>query len=282
MRGDAPRSECAGTTGPARWDTRIMPLRSRVTLALLTSALAACTASAPDRGDDFGGSDDAAGEPCTPGEQRACACPGGAPDGAQICADSGDRFGACFGCDEETDGGDASSSEGDDASTIPDDDGIDDGASATMTTEATTSGDVPDDGIPDNPPQAVPPAPPPDGFAVVQQVANEHPDWLIGSCVDQGGNNEFLFEVVRRLRMQDDRWGLNWKRGVVGDMSQDVVDYHYGEGLSEESTDVYIIDMIGGHCPEDGSSPQAAWIDVTQATLDGGTVGMWTLAGQDL
>jgi hypothetical protein len=94
-----------------------------------------------------------------------------------------------------------------------------------------------------------------------------------------GGNNEFLYEVVRRLRQQDDRWGLNWKRGVVGDLSQDVVDYHYGDGVSEESTDVYIIDIIVGHC---GDTPEAGWIDVTQATLDANTVGMWTLAGQDL
>lgn len=40
-----------------------------------------------------------------------------------------------------------------------------------------------------------------------------------------------------------------------------------------------IIDIIVGHC---GDDPQAGWIDVTQATLDAGTVGMWTLAGQDL
>ncbi len=254
---------------------------SELTLAVLFTALAACTATASDGDDDFGSSDDASGESCTPGEQRACACPGGGPPGAQICAESGDRFDACFGCDAGSSGGAESSDGADDASTLPaDDDNGDDGAS--MTTNDSSSGDVPDDGIPDDPPQAVPPAPPPDGFAVVQQVANEHPDWLIGSCVDQGGNNDFLFEVVRRLRMQDDRWGLNWKRGVVGDMSQDVVDYHYGEGVSEESTDVYIIDMIGGHCPEDGSSPQAAWIDVTQATIDAGTVGKWTLAGQDL
>lgn len=137
----------------------------------------------------------------------------------------------------------------------------------------------PNDGIPDNPPQAVPPAPPPDGYAIVEEVAAEHPDWLLGSCVETGGNNEFLFEVVRRLRMLDDRWGLNWKRGVVGDLSQDVVDYHFGDGVSEESTDVYIIDIIIGHC---GDNPQPGWLDVTQATLDAGTVGMWTLAGEDL
>jgi hypothetical protein len=259
---------------------KTMRISRQLGLAAVTWVLASCTASAPERDDGFADTEDGAGEPCTPGEQRACACPGGGPDGAQICADSGDRFEACFGCEDGSSGA-ADSSGGADATTLPNDDGADDDPTTTPADSSTDGGD-PNDGIPDNPPQAVPPAPPPDGFAVVQQVANEFPELLQGSCVEQGGNNEFLFEVVRRLRMQDDRWGLNWKRGVIGDMSQDVVDYHYGEGVSEESTDVYIIDMIGGHCPEDGSSPQAAWIDVTQATLDGGTVGMWTLAGQAL
>ena len=66
---------------------------------------------------------------------------------------------------------------------------------------------------------------------------------------------------------------------MIGDLSQDAIDYHHGDGVSEESTDVYIIDMIIGHC---GPTPGAGWIDVTQATLDADTIGMWTLAGQDL
>jgi hypothetical protein len=233
----------------------------------------ACGAEAP--------ADDLA---CTPGEQRACACPGGGPPGAQVCADAGDRFGMCFGCGAAattglTTGAAAETTGAADPSTTA--------ATADATADADTTttgvGDTgPAPGEPSGPPQSVYPDPPPDAYAVVEQVAGEHPDWLVNSCLEMGGDNQFLFEVVRRLRQLDDRWGLNWKRGVVGDMSQDVVDYHYGEGLSEESTDVYIIDMIGGHCPEDGSSPQAAWIDVTQATIDAGTVGMWTLAGQDL
>jgi hypothetical protein len=51
------------------------------------------------------------------------------------------------------------------------------------------------------------------------------------------------------------------------------------DGVSEESTDVYIIDVSIGHC---GDKPQATWIDVTQATLDADTVGMWILGGQSL
>jgi hypothetical protein len=212
---------------------------------------------------DFGGSEEG-GSACVPGEQRACACPGGAPDGVQVCADAGDRFEACLGCPggSDSDGGTLDTSSGDVASSSGEDSGpgpgTDDGSS--------TGGGPPIEG-------------PPDEYDVVEQVAMEHPDWLLASCIDTGGNNEFLFEVVRRLRMIDQRWGLNWKRGMIGDLSQDVVDYHWGEGEPEESTDVFIIDIIVGHC---GDTPQAGWIDVTQATLDAGTVGMWTLAGQDL
>jgi hypothetical protein len=248
---------------------------------ILSGVLVLAACGDPAAGDDSGPAS------CTPGTQQACACPGGSPPGVQVCAPTGDQFGACMGCEGGDTDASSSGESGSDPSTT---------ATATLTTTddpslTTTLGDdssstgtpnVPGDGIPDNPPQSVYPDPPPDGSAVVNAVAAEHPDWLTGSCVDQGGNNEFLFEVVRRLRMQDDRWGLNWKRGVIGDMSQDVVDYHYGEGVSEESTDVFIIDIIGGHCPKDATPPQPAWIDVTQATLDGGTVGMWTLAGQAL
>ncbi len=34
---------------------------------------------------------------CVPGDQKACACPG-LPDGVQVCADDGSRYGACTGC----------------------------------------------------------------------------------------------------------------------------------------------------------------------------------------
>ena len=105
-------------------------------------------------------------------------------------------------------------------------------------------------------------------------AAGERPDLVAGSCVDQGGNNEFVFEVVRRLRAGDERWGLNWKRGNIGDMSQDAIDYFWADGDPEGRTEVYILDIISGHC---GDSPGPAWTDVTEATRLGGTIGRWTV-----
>jgi hypothetical protein len=130
--------------------------------------------------------------------------------------------------------------------------------------------------VPSDAPIARWPQPLPSFFHVVSQVAAERPADLRFSCPQEhaGENNNFMFEVVRRLRQQSNRWGLNWKRGVVGDLSQDIVTYFYGDGPAEGSTQVYIIDIIFNHC---GSNPQPAWIDQTLATINAGTVGRWTI-----
>ena len=117
----------------------------------------------------------------------------------------------------------------------------------------------------------------PDMSHVVQQVAREYPGALQNSCQEHGGSWEFMDRVVDRLRQYDTRWGYNWKRGNVGDPSQDVVDYHYSAGPDEGSTEVYIIDIISGHC---GSSPAPGWGDVTDVTYQNGTIGRWTGRGR--
>jgi hypothetical protein len=114
------------------------------------------------------------------------------------------------------------------------------------------------------------------GYAaqIVRDMSIAYRGDLLNSCVEHGGNNTFLYRVVQALRQLDSRWGLNWKRGNRGDMSQDVVTYHFGAGPDEDSTDVYIIDMIGGHC---GNSPSWNWEDVTAVTYERGAIGRWTL-----
>jgi len=116
----------------------------------------------------------------------------------------------------------------------------------------------------------------PDMSHVVRQVAASRPDLLQGSCQEHGGSWGFMDLVVDTLRTYDTRWGYNWKRGRVGDPSLDVVDYHWGRGPSEGSTEVYLIDVVGRHC----EAPSATWTDVTDATYNNGGVGRWTGRGR--
>lgn len=115
------------------------------------------------------------------------------------------------------------------------------------------------------------------GAGVVQAVAAANPALLQNSCQDHGGSWQFLDLVVDTLRTYDTRWGYNGKRGNANDPSHDVVTYHYGSGPSLNSTEVYIIDVIGGHC---GSNPFPAWIDVTGVTASQGTTGRWITRGR--
>lgn len=112
------------------------------------------------------------------------------------------------------------------------------------------------------------------GASVVAQVAAAYPAQFRNSCLEHGGNNAWLYLLVRELRKIDTRWGLNWKRGGVGDMSQDIVAYNFGSLPDEGTTEVYIIDTIGGHC---GNNPDPNFADVTEATRRGGAIGRYTL-----
>ena len=83
--------------------------------------------------------------------------------------------------------------------------------------------------------------------------------------------------TVDALRAHDSRWGYNGKRGNAHDPSMDVVDYNYGSEADEGTTNVYIIDVIGGHC---GNNPTPVWNDVTQITANSGTIGRWISRGR--
>ena len=124
-----------------------------------------------------------------------------------------------------------------------------------------------------NPPSPTPPnyLPLPDRSAVVSEMARLYPNDLRNSCRDTGGNNVWLFRVVERLRREDTRWGLNWKRANVGDMSQDIITYNYGPEADEGTLFVHAVDVINGHC---GSNPSWAWNNVTVLWSTGAK---WTL-----
>lgn len=121
----------------------------------------------------------------------------------------------------------------------------------------------------------IPPSGPsglPNQFSVVQAVAGENPDALANSCQDEGGTWEFMDTVVERLHSSDPRWGYNGKRGNVNDLSKDAISYYWGTATQPPhgSNEVYVIDIIGGHC---GPNPSPAWQDVTD--YSGGTLGAY-------
>ena len=115
------------------------------------------------------------------------------------------------------------------------------------------------------------------GAQVVSAVARANPGLLANSCQEHGGSWQFMDLVVDTLRTYDTRWGYNGKRGNTNDPSMDVVDYHYGAGADQGSTEVYIIDIIGGHC---GPTPSPIWNDVTAVTVNSGTIGRWISRGR--
>lgn len=117
----------------------------------------------------------------------------------------------------------------------------------------------------------------PNMFHVVQAVARANPGALQNSCQSHGGSWQFMDQVVDTLRTYDSRWGYNGKRGNANDPSHDAIAYNWGSGADQGSTQVYIIDIVGGHC---GSGPSPSWNDVTDITYSSGTIGRWTSRGR--
>jgi hypothetical protein len=111
----------------------------------------------------------------------------------------------------------------------------------------------------------------PNDSAIVRQVASSFPAALRNSCQEHGGSWEFMDRSVDALRAKDGRYGYNAKRGNMNDPSLDAISYFWGnhDGFNG-STQVYIFDLIAGHC---GSTPSPFWGDVTDITYSSGTVG---------
>jgi len=123
---------------------------------------------------------------------------------------------------------------------------------------------------PDPPPGQRLPLPNESGL-VNDEFNRNRNDWQ-NSCQETQGERGWVWidKLIDRLRTKDLRWGYNGKRGNPNDPSKDVIDYHYGAGESQGSTQVYIIDVLFSHC---GRSPSPAWIDQTSATAAGNSIG---------
>jgi hypothetical protein len=98
---------------------------------------------------------------------------------------------------------------------------------------------------------------------VVTQIANQHRGDLLNSCTDTGGNSRWMYLLVQALRRIDTRWGMNDKRGQRGDVSHDIVAYNPTNRPDNGESQVYLYDVIAGHC---GPNPGPNWTDVTDVT----------------
>lgn len=118
--------------------------------------------------------------------------------------------------------------------------------------------------------------------AFIDQSVNARLDLLAQSCPRglKYENNPWLDYMVDRLRTLDTRWGYNGKptRTAADNGGQpviaagDEVAFHYGAGPDQNSADVYLIDLLEGHC---GSSPRPTYREFT-----GEERGFWTGAGR--
>ena len=99
--------------------------------------------------------------------------------------------------------------------------------------------------------------PVPNRQGVVQQIASQFPAALRNSCQEHGGSWEFMDRVVDALRLEDNRWGYNCKRGNCNDPSLDVLAYHHLAGPTTTGVQVRTVDIISGHC---GDTPGTTWI----------------------
>ena len=114
--------------------------------------------------------------------------------------------------------------------------------------------------------------PRPNDSAIVRAIASAYPAALQHSCQPEGGSWEFMDRTIDALRAKDGRYGYNCKRGNCNDPSLDVASYYYGGQFADIQGrfEVYIFDLIGGHC---GQFPSTTWGDVTDITFNSGTVG---------
>ncbi len=122
----------------------------------------------------------------------------------------------------------------------------------------------------------------PDVRAQIAQFNAERPELFAQQCAAgvKYVNSPWQDYIVDRLRASDPRWGYNGKptrtaadnggRPVIA--AGDELAYFYGLGNPQNSTDVYLVDILEGHC---GPTPRLTW-----RVFTGEEPGFWTGAGR--
>lgn len=125
--------------------------------------------------------------------------------------------------------------------------------------------------------------PMPNVQAFIEQMAGARMDLLINQSCPRGikyVTNPWLDYMVDQLRTLDTRWGYNGKpnrtaadnEGVPVVAAGDEIAYHFGAGPDEGSPDVYLVDILIGHC---GPAPTVGY-----RVFTGEEPGRWTGAGR--
>jgi hypothetical protein len=122
----------------------------------------------------------------------------------------------------------------------------------------------------------------PDIQRTIEEIAGRRPDLIAQSCPRglKYVTNPWLDYMVDELRKLDTRWGYNAKpnrsaadnEGVPVVAAGDEIAYHFSAGPDEGSPDVYLIDILQGHC---GPTPL-----ITFRVFTGEEPGRWTGAGR--
>jgi hypothetical protein len=95
------------------------------------------------------------------------------------------------------------------------------------------------------------------GEGVTREVAAAHPALLAASCQTTHGESAWawLDRVVQTLQARDRRWGYLCKDASCAKVAADVVAYQASAG----DTGIWIVDVIGNHCPNPGDVVAVRW-----------------------
>ena len=107
------------------------------------------------------------------------------------------------------------------------------------------------------------------GESVTLNLGQANPQLVQRSCQTTDGSAawHFLDLLVRTLQLQDARWGYLCKDAPCSKVAADVVAYRASSG----DTGIFIVDVLGNHCP----GPQDAPTQVRWGVLPFETVRRW-------